>query len=350
MTNLPFTQLLIVIFGSLIFLYIFSNLLKVIDFQDPIIPGRSLHEQPAYLGGGFFFIACLLSSLLIVSYSALEISMICAASVLGILGIIDDRITVAIRWKFILQLTIVINFLYWSGLSFSYLELGFATIPLGPFGLIISSAAVMLVINALNYFDGIDGLCLGLVLTKILLLFNYFFVGNFSSLLLMLAVLCVIFLFANFRLIGLNKLFLGDGGNYILSFIISLAVIISLSHSMALEQKHVHLNGLWFFGLLFFEFIAVSWTRRQEKRSIFEPGQDHLHHLLLTRWNNPVGVTFVICILSAFIFVIGYKVTAILPQWSLVIFILTQIGYVFARSLLKINSRSHSLRDSMNEK
>lgn len=335
MTNLPFTQLLIVIFGSLIYLYILSNLLKVIDFQDPIIPGRSLHEQPAYLGGGFFFITCLLSSLLIVSYSALEISMICAASALGVLGIIDDRITVAIRWKFILQLTIVINFLYWSGLYFSYLELGFATIPLGPFGLIISSAAVMLVINALNYFDGIDGLCLGLVLTKILLLFNYFFVGNFSSLLLMLAVLCVIFLFANFRLIGLNKLFLGDGGNYILSFIISLALINSLSHSMALEQKHVHLNGLWFFGLLFFEFIAVSWTRRQEKRSIFEPGQDHLHHLLLRRWNNPVGVTFVICILSAFIFVIGYEVSAILPQWSLVIFILTQIGYVFARSLLK---------------
>jgi UDP-N-acetylmuramyl pentapeptide phosphotransferase/UDP-N-acetylglucosamine-1-phosphate transferase len=229
----------------------------------------------------------------------------------------------------------VISFLFWGGLYFSYLDLGFAAIPLGPFGLIISTASVMLVINALNYFDGIDGLCVGLVLTKILLLFNYFFVGNLSSLLLMLAVLCVIFLFANFRLIGLNKLFLGDGGNYILSFIISLAVINSLSHSMALEQKHVHLNGLWFFGLLFFEFIAVSWTRRQEKRSIFEPGQDHLHHLLLTRWNNPVGVTFVICILSAFIFVIGYEVTAILPQWSLVIFILTQIGYVFARSLIK---------------
>ncbi|NDD49230.1 MAG: undecaprenyl/decaprenyl-phosphate alpha-N-acetylglucosaminyl 1-phosphate transferase [Alphaproteobacteria bacterium] len=350
MDNLPFTQLLFVIFGSLIFLYILSNLLKVIDFQDPIIPGRSLHKQQAYLGGGFFFIACLLFSLLIVSYSTLEILMICAASALGILGIIDDRITVAIRWKFILQFVIVISFLFWSGLSFSYLELGFTTIPLGPFGLIISSAAVMLVINALNYFDGIDGLCLGLVLTKILLLFNYFFIGNFSSLLLILAILCVIFLFANFRLIGLNKLFLGDGGNYILSFIISLAVINSLSHSMALEQKHVHLNGLWFFGLLFFEFIAVSWTRRQEKRSIFEPGQDHLHHLLLTRWNNPVGVTFVICILSAFIFVIGYKVTAILPQWSLVIFILTQIGYVFARSLLKINSRPHGLRNSTNEK
>ena len=49
MDNLPFTQLLFVIFGSLIFLYILSNLLKVIDFQDPIIPGRSLHEQQAYL-------------------------------------------------------------------------------------------------------------------------------------------------------------------------------------------------------------------------------------------------------------------------------------------------------------
>ena len=350
MTNLPFIQLLILIFGSLMCLYIFSNLLKVIDFQDPIIPGRSLHDQKVYLGGGFFFITCLLFSLLIVSYSALEISMICAASAFGILGIIDDRITLSVRLKFILQFIIIIGFLFWSDLSFSYLEVGFATISLGPFGLIVSTAAVMLVINALNYFDGIDGLCLGLVLTKILLLFNYFFIGNFSSLLLILAILCVIFLFANFRLIGLNKLFLGDGGNYILSFIISLAVINSLSHSMALEQKHVHLNGLWFFGLLFFEFIAVSWTRRQEKRSIFEPGQDHLHHLLLTRWNNPVGVTFVICILSAFIFVIGYKVTAILPQWSLVIFILTQIGYVFARSLLKINSWSPGLRDSMNEK
>ena len=332
---MPFTQLLFLIFASLICLCILSSLLKAIDFQDPIIPGRSLHDQKVYLGGGFFFITCLLYSLLIVSYSALEISMICAASAFGILGIIDDRITVVIRWKFILQLTFVISFLFWGGLYFSYLDLGFAAIPLGPFGLIISTASVMLVINALNYFDGIDGLCVGLVLTKILLLFNYFFVGNLSSLLLMLAVLCVIFLFANFRLIGLNKLFLGDGGNYILSFIISLAVINSLSHSMALEQKHVHLNGLWFFGLLFFEFISVSWTRRQEKRSIFEPGQDHLHHLLLTRWNNPVGVTFVICILSAFIFVIGYEVTAILPQWSLVIFILTQIGYVFARSLIK---------------
>ena len=350
MDNLPFTQLLFVIFGSLIFLYILSNLLKVIDFQDPIIPGRSLHKQQAYLGGGFFFIACLLFSLLIVSYSTLEILMICAASALGILGIIDDRITVAIRWKFILQFVIVISFLFWSGLYFSYLEVGFATIPLGLFGLIVTTVAVMLVINALNYFDGIDGLCLGLVLTKILLLSNYFYVENFSSLLFILTILCVIFLFANFRMIGLNKIFLGDGGNYILSFIISLAVINSLAHSMDLEQKYVHLNGLWFFGLLFFEFLAVSWNRRREKRSIFEPGQDHLHHILLKRWNNPVGVVFLICILSAFIFVMGYEITTIVPQWSLVIFILTQIGYVFARSLLKINSRPHGLRNSTNEK
>ena len=75
-----------------------------------------------------------------------------------------------------------------------------------------------------------------------------------------------------------------------------------------------------------------------------------LSNIPAKRWNNHVGVVFLICILSAFIFVMGYEITAIVPQWSLVIFILTQLAYVFAISLLKINSRPRGVRESTNEK
>jgi len=308
-------------------------LLKAIDLQVPIIPQRSSHSSPAYISGGYFFsLGLILANFLFISNNEIQL-IIFGAIGFGVIGILDDVIEFHFRWKLIFQIIFTLIFLYQTDLYFTHLNFDFASIFVGWGGLIITTMAVLLVVNAFNYFDGLDGLYLFMFLCMIGIQQGILQWGEYNQLYLALALMSGIFLLVNFAIFGLPKQFLGDGGNYILSFIISMLYLKGNQSLTLSSDLNGHLFGLWFFGLLFYEFIAVSFIRLKQNKSIFLPGKDHLHHFINQKLNHHLNSSLITAGFYVLIALIGYLITLYFVHLSFLIYLILFFAYVLGRSV-----------------
>ena len=314
-------------------------LLKVIDMQAPIVPQRSSHTSPAYISGGYFFtLGLILINVLFISNNEIQLILV-GAIVFGIIGILDDVIELHFQWKLILQVLFTLIFLYGTDLYLTRLDFGFASISVSWGGLIITMMAVLLVVNAFNYFDGLDGLYLFMFLSMIGVQQGVLQWGEYNQLYLALALMGGIFLLGNFAIFGLPKQFLGDGGNYILSFLISMLYLQGNQSLTLSNDLNGHLFGLWFFGLLFYEFITVSFIRIQQNKSIFLPGKDHLHHLINQKFNSHLTSSLFTTMLYTSLLLTGFFITTYFVHLSLLIYFILFLIYLFGR--LKFYKNQH---------
>ena len=330
---------LIFIIILIVLLVSIGYFLKAFNLQEPIIAHRSSHVTPAYLSGGyFFFLGLILINFLPIPNDEIQLILF-GAIAFGIIGIIDDLIEINFKWKLISQILITLIFLYVTDLYLTNLDFGFITVSVGWGGLIITTMAVLLVVNAFNYFDGLDGLYLFIFLSMIGIQYGILLWGEYNQLYLALILISGIFLFGNFALLGLPKQFLGDGGNYILSFLIS-TLYLQGNKSLNLSNDfNGQLFGLWFFGLLFYEFIAVSFIRLQQKKSIFLPGKDHLHHLINQKLNHHPTSSLITTGIYVFIALTGYLITTYVVDLSFLFYIILFFTYVIGRSRLHRKSK-----------
>jgi UDP-GlcNAc:undecaprenyl-phosphate GlcNAc-1-phosphate transferase len=160
--------------------------------------------------------------------------------------------------------------------------------------------------NAINFFDGIDGLAamisiiistfLGIIAFKT----NQAALGWFSV---AMAGSCMGFLPYNFRFGKSAVLFLGDAGSTFLGFTLAgLAIMGRWSNS----SQFVSLTSpLLIFGILIFDMIYVNFSRIKNKQAgnLFQlltcVNKDHLHHRLLFMDFSRKEVVFIISIMSA---------------------------------------------------
>ena len=98
-------------------------------------------------------------------------------------------------------------------------------VELGSFVIPFTLMCVLLLINAFNYFDGIDG-TLGFTSISVLIIL-YFLIPNqnFQLFLILILIPLAIFLCFNFSLFKLPKLFLGDSGSLLIGFVIAFVLI-----------------------------------------------------------------------------------------------------------------------------
>ncbi len=330
---------LIFIILLIVLLVNIGYILKTINLQDPIIVHRSSHATPAYLSGGYFFtLGLILTNFLFISNNEIQLILF-GAIAFGMIGIIDDLIKLHFKWKLIPQILITLIFLYVNDLYLTNLDFGFVTVSIGWGGLIITTMSILLVVNAFNYFDGLDGLYLFIFLCMIGIQYEILLWSEYKQLYLALVLISGIFLFGNFALLGLPKQFLGDGGNYILSFLISMLYLQGNQSLNLSNDFNGQLFGLWFFGLLFYEFIAVSFIRFQQKKSIFLPGKDHLHHLINQKLNHHLTSSLITTGIYVFIALTGYLITIDFVDLSFLFYIILFFTYVIGRSRLNRKSK-----------
>ena len=154
------------------------------------------------------------------------------------------------------------------------------------FSLIFICLCCLFIINGANLIDGYNGL---LGFHSLIIIINLFFVnylnGNndLANLLFYVILILVIFLTFNFPL---AKIFLGDGGSYLLGTFIAISAI---KTSIA----NPTISPFYFCILLFYLFFEVffSFFRKliKEKTSPIHPDEKHLHMLLykiLLKKNN----------------------------------------------------------------
>jgi UDP-GlcNAc:undecaprenyl-phosphate GlcNAc-1-phosphate transferase len=265
---------------------------------------RKTHNDPTPLLGGLGVYLAFLLSLLFnnVFYPGMKILLL-GASLILILGLWDDIRPVQALLKFIIQVLISLMMICFGNIQLTF----FYHTPFAPFiNIPLTVLWIMGITNAMNFFDGIDGLAttisiiiagfLGVIAFKT----NQPALGWFSV---ALAGSCMGFMPYNFRMGRPALLFLGDAGSTFLGFTLAgLAVLgnwSNTSHFVSLTAPII------IFGVLIFDMIYVNLSRIKNRlaRNFFElltcVNRDHLHHRLLFMGFSGKEAVFIIAVISA---------------------------------------------------
>ena len=229
-------------------------------------------------------------------------------------------------------------YLIFNGISISdlgqYEYLG--NIELGKFKIPFLLLAIGLLINATNYIDGIDGLLLTFFLSC--LLYYIFLIDDIET-----KNLLKFFAIAGFLNLILNllpsknkfKVFSGDSGSLFIGFFISFTTI-ELYNSFNIHPA-ILIWPLWY---PVYDFLFVSINRLINKKSIFEPDNTHLHHIIykILHGNRLLPIILFLLVNSLIIF-LGYKISEISKLLSLSIFI---IGFAIFFSLRLLTIKKYN--------
>jgi UDP-GlcNAc:undecaprenyl-phosphate GlcNAc-1-phosphate transferase len=282
-----------------------------------------------YLG---LLTGCLLSPDILAHYQ----SLLLISSLLLLIGLVDDfyplpallrmGIQVIAAW---LMCTKGENQLISLGSLFSGSEL-----LLGRFSILMTIFATVGVINAINMIDGMDGLSGGMVM--ICLLFMSIAAGlsgNNPALLgfSMLVMACLAgFLILNYRAPFKKAalIYLGDSGSTLLGFI--LAWILIEGSQGGSERVIPATVALWFLAIPLMDTVYLFIARPLSGKSPFEPGTDHLHHLLALHDMSRNKVVLMIYVVGVLLGGAGMAIYATpgVERFSLYLFLIVFTLYV----------------------
>lgn len=218
------------------------------------------------------------------------------------MGLLDDVRPLPPTWKFILQILITLLVIIAGDISITF----FSNSSWAPV-LNIPLTVVWMVglTNAMNFFDGVDGLAAGLSIIAATFLGIIAFKTNQAALgwlAVALAGACLGFVPHNFRPGKPALIFLGDAGSTFLGFTLAgLAVLGEWSHT----SHFVSLTApILIFGILIFDmaYVNASRIKNRQAKSFLElltcVNKDHLHHRLLLMGFDQKEVVFIILTIS----------------------------------------------------
>ena len=250
---------------------------------------RKVHECPVpRVGGAAIFLAFVLScggGLLYLSFR--DQATLGARQIAGLfgggalifgLGLLDDLRGLAPGRKFVVQVGVGL-IAYLSGIGIHALQLpGVPTIELGVLAAPVTIFWFVLVINAFNLIDGLDGLAAGITVfsSLVLLVLGLVHHGVFVCLgLASLAGAALGFLRYNFNP---ASIFMGDCGSYFVGFMLAALSIIGSIKTQASVTILIPIIAL---GLPLMEATWSGIRRFLMGQALFRADNDHLHHRLL---------------------------------------------------------------------
>jgi len=153
----------------------------------------------------------------------------------------------------------------------------------------LSYAVVIFFINAFNLIDGIDGLASSLGAFYFTIFgFIFYFLHDWAFLSVSICMVGMFIAFLRYNLSTDKKIFMGDTGSLFIGFIL-VAFVIHLMASDFNDQLYLkNANfGVFLIALLFvpvLDSIRVFVARAAEGRSPFSPDRNHIHHILMDRF------------------------------------------------------------------
>jgi len=244
---------------------------------------RKVHSAPTpLLGGVAIYVAFTLAMLANSILDGQVIAILLGASLLVVVGVLDDIVEVPAAIKLATQL-VAVGIVIQSGVVLTL----FPWIFLG--NLIDATLTVIWLLgitNAMNFFDGMDGLAtgLGIIAASFLGLFAVLtsqpFLGWFAA---ALAGSCLGFLPFNFRPKAPAAIFLGDAGSTFLGFVLAALAVKGEWAANSLVDIAAPVLIFWVF-IYDMTHITVARIATGKVRSfrdwIAYVGRDHLHHRL----------------------------------------------------------------------
>ncbi|MFC1898215.1 MraY family glycosyltransferase [Candidatus Cloacimonadota bacterium] len=340
------------IFGYLVTLILipinikFSRKYNIIDKPHD----RGIHHEDTPSAGGLSFgVTLILLQLVLYIINELKvfeinngdkfIYIMIGCILMLILGFLDDKKKFTARYKLFFQILIVC-FMYLKGFRMDIL-----TNPIGPdiylgvFTFPMTIIWFILVINAFNLIDGLDGLAAGIasIVSFILLVVGIAFNNSFISLMsIMLLSTNVAFLRFNFFP---AKIFMGDTGSLILGFCIAAVSVAGTEQYKGITTMTM-LVPITVLILPLGDTLLAVYRRMKHRKHIFQADKEHIHHKLLDLGFSQK----IIALISYFItfmfglIALGFSFTSKKILFLVLIFvalILIMIGYLFVKGTKK---------------
>ena len=305
-----------------------SYQLNLIDLPNK----RKNHSIPtAYTGGiaisGILLIA--LQTFELFNVSDRELNLILSmAFLIALIGLVDDKFNLNAGGKISLQIFPTFYLIIFGNLALNQIgDYNYFLLELGAFKIPFTLLSVLFLTNAFNYFDGLDGTLSFTSISTLVILYFLTPDENFKLFLITIIIPISIFLFFNFSILKLPKLFLGDSGSLLLGFIFSFLLI------YLANKNFVHPILLaWSVAIFVYEFISINLIRLMNKKNPFKPGLDHLHHKLFKKTKSIFLVNFFIFSANIIFFIIGYfSFSLINPLSSLFFYIFFCIMFFISR-------------------
>ena len=253
---------------------------------------------------------------------------------ISILGLIDDKFSIDPFIRIFMQVAIISYFLYSTNLYLEDIVINDKiTISLGALKELITIIAIVFVINSFNYIDGIDGLC---SIIFISLIISFMLLVNEKHFLFYTFTPVLIFLIYNFNFLKFPKLYLGDNGSTLLGFLIaSFSIYFAKNYSGQYQIADTMI--IWILAFISFEFIATSLSRVLRKKSIFTAGNDHIHYILLNKFNSKYKVHIYFIIFKYFFYFVRLLHKSIFFKLCIYIFYTNFFLYFYIREKMLKN-------------
>jgi len=274
---------------------------------------RSSHNTFATRTGGIGVFLTLLLISLFYYFNGVKIfdySLFIPLGIMFIVGVYDDFYNADFKLKFFFQI-IVAKILIDQGYVVVDLQ-GFFGINQIPWLLAqaFTIFAFLVIVNAFNFIDGIDGLAITITITTLVL------VTLLSSELTDITILNQLLIssllplyYYNFK--KTHKIFLGDGGSLLLGSIVSVSLFSILDGEFKIIYD-LPLNRALLAVLLIIypllDLTRVFFIRITNGKSPFTADKNHIHHLFIRKFSAPVTILIItaISILPFLLYILFY--------------------------------------------
>ncbi|WP_114376738.1 glycosyltransferase family 4 protein [Elioraea thermophila] len=285
---------------------------------------RSAHARPIPKGGGLGVVVATLVGLLIqyrfATLARLDdpyfLAVIVGAAAIAAVSLADDILSFRQHWKLLAQVAAAIAPLPW-GLAIDTLSLPWiGPVPLGPLAWPLTVLWVVFLTNAMNFIDGLDGMCAGIALVAALFLAAlalaeggaFVYVAALS-----LAAGCAGFLPFN---VPRAQIFLGDVGSQFIGYLFAILGIAAARFDQA--RVSLYIVPL----LLAVPIFDVAFTlirRALAGERLAEAHRGHLYQVLARTGVPPLAVSALSVGMTAVLGLVAFRFVALSPPAKLAV-------------------------------
>lgn len=279
--------------------------------------GRSMHSKrtPTLGGIGIFFSLVIVMTLIGGLLNAKVVLLVVGGiTILFFVGLKDDLTVLSPKSKFLGQIFASLLVIVLSDIRI----IGFSKIldvNVLPYwvSILFTLFVYVLIINAYNLIDGIDGLAASIaVLVSMVYTVLFYTTNELGFALLSLAVCGALLAFLRFNFSDRFKLFMGDTGTMIVGFLLAFFTVSFISQSqLNLDSVYHKVSPALVLALLFYPladtcrifFIRVFIL----KVSPFKADQNHIHHRFIQSGFNHIQTAAIIVAINSVIIVIAFS-------------------------------------------
>jgi UDP-N-acetylmuramyl pentapeptide phosphotransferase/UDP-N-acetylglucosamine-1-phosphate transferase len=235
-----------------------------------------------------------------------QICFFLSIAVLFALGIMDDLKDISAKYKLAVQLSLAL-LIALSGIRIQSFE--------GLFGIYeltlsaqysLTILAIVLVTNAFNLIDGIDGLAGGLSFMSLIILGIFLTMnGDVNTALIAFALAGAVFAFLYFNF-NPAKIFMGDTGSLVLGFVIAVLCIRLMQVNLFAAKPVLQHAPVFVLGIVLipvFDTLRAFALRIWKGQSPFVADKIHIHHLLTNSGFSHTFSARLICFIHGFILI-----------------------------------------------